>query len=76
MKRLFVVLPALAIVLLFTTSSLAQNQRGPSTPQERDAAVKIAGLLETDEEVARRVIDVAHRGARHSHRNLLVIPGI
>jgi len=48
MKRLFVVPPALAIVLLFATSSLAQNQRGPSTPQERDTAVKIARLLETD----------------------------
>jgi len=48
MKRLFLVLPALAFVLLFTTSSLAQNQRGPSTPQERDTAVKIVRLLETD----------------------------
>jgi hypothetical protein len=48
MKRLFVVPPALAFLLLFATSSLAQNQRGPSTPQERETAVKIARLLETD----------------------------
>ena len=48
MKRLFVVPPALAILLLFATPSLAQNQCGPSTPQERETAVKIARLLETD----------------------------
>ena len=48
MKRFFITALTLAIVLLLTTSSLAQNQRGPSTPQERDTAVKIARLLETD----------------------------
>ena len=48
MKRLFITALTVAVVLLFTTSSLAQNQRGPSTPQERDTAVKIARLLETD----------------------------
>lgn len=48
MKRFFITTLAIAIVLIFATSSLAQNQRGPSTPQERDTAVKIARLLETD----------------------------
>ena len=48
MKRFFTTTLTLAIVLLWATASLAQNQRGPSTPQERDTAVKIARLLETD----------------------------
>lgn len=46
MKRLFIVPSAFTLVLLFAMSGLAQ--RGPSTPQERDTAVKIARLLETD----------------------------
>jgi hypothetical protein len=48
MERLFFVPWVLVIVLLFATSTMAQNQRGPSTPQERETAVKIARLLETD----------------------------
>ena len=48
MNRFFITTLTLAIVLLWTTASLAQKQRGPSTPQERDTAVKIARLLETD----------------------------
>ncbi len=48
MKRFFTATLILAIVLLWTAASLAQDQRGPSTPQERDTAVKIARLLETD----------------------------
>ena len=48
MKRFFITALTLAIVLIGATASLAQNQRGPSTPQERDTAVKIARLLETD----------------------------
>jgi hypothetical protein len=48
MKLFSITTLALAIVLLFATSSLAQNQRGPSTPQEREIAVKIARALEAD----------------------------
>ena len=48
MKRFFIVPSALAIVLLFAISGVAQNQRGPSTPQERETAVKVARLLETE----------------------------
>ena len=47
-KRFFIASLTLAIVLLFAVSSQAQNQRGPSTPQERETAVKVARLLETD----------------------------
>jgi len=48
MKRFFIATLTLAIVLLLASSALAQNQRGPSTPQERDTAVKVARVLETD----------------------------
>ncbi len=48
MKRFLISALTLATVLLFATSALAQNQRGPSTPQERETAVKIARVLETD----------------------------
>ena len=47
MKRLFITTLALATVLLFASSGLGQ-ERGPSTAQERETAVKIARLLETD----------------------------
>ena len=47
MKRFFINALALAIVLLFAASSLAQDRK-PSTPQERETAVKVARLLETD----------------------------
>jgi hypothetical protein len=48
MKKFFTIALTLAIVSLFAVSSLARNQRGPSTPQERETAVKAARLLETD----------------------------
>ena len=48
MKNFFIATLATAIVLLFATTSLAQNQRGPSTAQERETAVKVARLLESD----------------------------
>ena len=39
--------PALiCVVLLVTTSAWAQKKGGPSTPEERDTAVKAARLLE------------------------------
>jgi len=38
----------LGIILLFTISAFAQQQRSASTPEERAQAVKIARLLETD----------------------------
>lgn len=48
MKRFFIPTLVASIVLLFATASLGQNQRGPSTPQERENVVKVARLLETD----------------------------
>jgi len=48
MKKIFINTLATAIVLLFATTSLAQNQRGPSTAEERERAVKVARMLETD----------------------------
>jgi hypothetical protein len=48
MKKPLIATLATAIVLLFATASLAQNQRGPSTPQERETAVKVARVLETE----------------------------
>ena len=48
MKRFFIATLAAALFLVFANSSLAQNQRGPSTPQERETAVKVARVLETD----------------------------
>src|ERR1044072_2309485 len=48
MKRFLITTLATAIVLLFANSSIAQNQRGPSTAQEREMAVKAARLLETE----------------------------
>jgi carboxypeptidase Q len=47
MKRFFIATLAIALVLLFANSGLAQK-RGPSTAQERETAVKVARLLETD----------------------------
>ncbi|HET9711248.1 MAG TPA: hypothetical protein VFP64_05180 [Pyrinomonadaceae bacterium] len=48
MKRFLIPTLTTAIVLLLANSSMAQNQRGPSTPQERETAVKVAQVLETD----------------------------
>ena len=48
MKRISLVTLAFTLVLLFSISGMAQNQRGPSTPQERETAVKVARLLESD----------------------------
>jgi hypothetical protein len=48
MRRLLITSLALTIVFLLAVPSLAQNQRGPSTPQERENAIKAARLLETD----------------------------
>ena len=48
MRRFFITTLAIAIVFLVANSSMAQNQRGPSTPQERETAVKVARVLETD----------------------------
>lgn len=48
MRKLFIATLPLTIVLLFAIPSLAQDQRGPSTPQERETAIKAARLLETD----------------------------
>jgi len=48
MKRFFIATLATAVVLLFASSSLAQSQRGPSTAQERETAVKVARVLETE----------------------------
>ena len=48
MKKSFIATLAASIVLLFATASLGQNQRGPSTPQERENVVKVTRLLETD----------------------------
>ena len=38
----------LALFLLLVSPTLAQAQRGPSTPEERQTAVKAAHLLESD----------------------------
>jgi len=38
----------LAVILLLASHTLAQNKRGPSTPEERQTAVKAARLLESD----------------------------
>jgi len=38
----------ISVVLLLTSSGWAQKKRGPSTPEERDTAVKAARLLEVD----------------------------
>ena len=48
MKKSFLATLALMLVLIFAIDGLAQNRRGPSTPQERETAVKVARLLETD----------------------------
>jgi len=48
MKRFFIATLATAIVLLFANSNLAQDQRKASTPQERETAVKVARVLETE----------------------------
>lgn len=47
MKTLFKILLFLSFLLL-ATSGLAQKKRGPSTPEERDTAVKAARSLEAD----------------------------
>ena len=39
---------AICVVLLFAIPTQAQNQRGPSTPEERETAVKVARVLETE----------------------------
>lgn len=38
----------ISVVLLLTSPVWAQKKRGPSTPEERDTAVKAARLLEVD----------------------------
>ena len=48
MRKTLIATLAITIVLLIANSGMAQNQRGPSTPQERETAVKVARLLETD----------------------------
>lgn len=48
MNRFYITTLALTIVLLCAMASVGQNPRGPSTPQEREMAVKAARLLETD----------------------------
>ena len=48
MKKTFISTLAFAIVSVIAIPTLAQNQRGPSTPQERETAVKVARVLETD----------------------------
>jgi carboxypeptidase Q len=48
MKHLFKAAVFLAAMLLWASPSWAQKERGPSTPEERDKAVKAAHLLETD----------------------------
>ena len=47
MKRFNLTL-LLALILLLASPALAQNTRGPSTPEERQTAVKAAHLLESD----------------------------
>ena len=48
MRRFLIANLAIAIVFLVANSGMAQSQRGPSTPQERETAVKVARVLETD----------------------------
>ena len=48
MRKVLITTLAITIVFLVANSSMAQNQRGPSTPQERETAVKVARVLETD----------------------------
>lgn len=48
MRRFFITTLAIASVFLVANSSMAQSQRGPSTPQERETAAKVARVLETD----------------------------
>lgn len=48
MRKGFIATLAITIVLLFATASLGQNQRKPSTAQERETAVKVARVLETE----------------------------
>ena len=48
MRKVLITTLAIAIVFLVANSSMAQNQRRPSTPQERETAVKVARVLETD----------------------------
>ena len=38
----------LMFVSIFCLTVVAQNKRGPSTPEERATAVKVARLLESD----------------------------
>src|SRR5512141_2355379 len=48
MKPLFKTALLLTLAMLVGSSSWAQKKRGPSTPEERETAVKAARLLETD----------------------------
>lgn len=48
MKKIFLASLTITLVLLFAISALGQNQRGPSTPEERETAVKATRLLESD----------------------------
>ena len=48
MKLPFNLTLILTLILLLTSPTLAQNKRGPSTPEERQTAVKAARLLESD----------------------------
>ena len=48
MKLRFNLTLLLALILLLLSPVLAQNKRGPSTPEERQTAMKAARLLESD----------------------------
>ena len=48
MRKTFIATLAITIVLVFANSGMAQNQRGPSTQEERETAVKVARVLETE----------------------------
>ena len=48
MKKSFIVTLAFAIVSIIAIPTLAQDQRKPSTPQDREMAVKVARVLETE----------------------------
>lgn len=48
MKLRFNLTLLLALILLLVSPALAQNTRRPSTPEERQTAVKAAHLLESD----------------------------
>jgi hypothetical protein len=48
MRRAISIAVILACVLLPSSAALAQNQRGPSTTEERAVAVKASKLLESD----------------------------